>query len=139
MQIIVFELGGERYAVETSQVKGINKMIELTPVPCAPSYIEGLINLRGSVISVFNPYIILNISNGMSQSNNIIIIDVKDETIGMLVDRVTEVVDIDGSLVKNVSISKDDDVKYIKGTANMGDYLVTLIDINLMLDEKIAS
>ena len=52
MQIVVFKLGDEHFAVETDRVQSINDIMSITKVPKAPSYIKGLINLRGSIKSL---------------------------------------------------------------------------------------
>ena len=52
MQIVVFKLGDEHFAVETDRVQGINDIMSITRVPKAPKYIKGLINLRGSIKSL---------------------------------------------------------------------------------------
>ena len=52
MQIVVFKLGDEHFAVETEKVQSINDMMSVTKVPKAPNYIKGLINLRGNIKSL---------------------------------------------------------------------------------------
>jgi purine-binding chemotaxis protein CheW len=134
MQIVIFELGGEKYAIETSNVQGINKMIDITEVPCAPGYIKGLINLRGSIITIVDPYVVLGIEDKAGKRENIMIVGAGGENTGIIVDRVVEVIDIDDRAVKNVSMSKNDDNGCLKGVINLEDYLVTLIDASLLLN-----
>ncbi|HBM75103.1 MAG TPA: chemotaxis protein CheW [Clostridiaceae bacterium] len=136
MQIIIFQLGSEQYGIETSKVQSIDKIKDITKVPCAPDYIKGLINLRGSIVTVYDPYVLLGIENKDRNIENILIIEVNDEQIGMLVDKVIEVVEIDNAMVKDVSASKGDAKSYIKGTIKMEDFLVTLIDINELLNAE---
>lgn len=133
MQVLVFELANEKYAVETQNIQSIDKITSMTKVPCAPDYIKGLINLRGSIISIFDPYIKLGIKNTSRDFESILIIKNDDEQIGMVVDRVVEVAEIDPQNIKNVSLSKDDEKNYILGTVNMGDYLVTMINVQDLL------
>ncbi|KPU44656.1 chemotaxis protein CheW [Oxobacter pfennigii] len=137
MQIVVFQLGEEKYAIETSKVQGIEKMANITKVPRAHQSIKGLINLRGSIISVIDPYEILGISAKERLSENIIIIDIESEILGIIVDKVAEVVEIENHHIKNVSISKGSEDLYIKGTINMGDHLVTLINIEALLNIEV--
>jgi purine-binding chemotaxis protein CheW len=133
MQIVVFELGGEKYAIETTEIQGIDKITDVTPVPLAPGHIKGLINLRGSIISVVDPYVILGIDSEHSSIENIIIIETDTEVLGIIVDKVSEVIDIDSKLLKNIDVFNEDERSYLKGTINMGEYLVTLIDIKVLL------
>lgn len=134
MQIVIFELCGEKYAIETSRIQGIDKMMTITKVPCASQSIKGLVNLRGSIISVVDPYIILGISDKDKKAENILIVETEDEILGIIVDKVEEVVDIDNNLVKNISVSKHDDKDYLRGTINMGDYIVTLINVDALVN-----
>lgn len=133
MQILIFEIGNEKYAIETSAVQGIDKMMDITKVPRAPECIKGLVNLRGNIISVYDISIILGLSGRKTASENILIIKTDDEQLGIIVDRVVEVIEVDANLAKNISLPKEDDRNYIKGTMNMENYLVTLIDIGLLL------
>jgi purine-binding chemotaxis protein CheW len=133
MQIIIFEIGQEKYAIDTLKVQGIDKIMDITLVPCAPKHIKGLVNLRGNIISVYDPYVILNAAREQENFENILIIETDDEQLGIIVDKVVEVVDMDVSMVKNIAVSREDDKEYIKGTINMGDSIVTLIDIDNML------
>lgn len=133
MQIIIFEIGQEKYAIDTLKVQGIDKIMDITSVPCAPKQVKGLVNLRGNIISVYDPYVILNVERTQENFENILIIETDDEQLGIIVDKVVEVVDMDASMVKNISVSRDDEKEYIKGTINMGDSIVTLIDIDNML------
>lgn len=136
MQIVVFKLGEEKYAIDTSKVQVINKMMDITTVPGAPEYIRGLINLRGSIITVVDPYIKLGIDIEGKTCENIIILETEDEVIGILVDKVTEVIEIDKEELKNISSSKEDDRNYIKGTINLNGNIITLIDVDVLLDTK---
>jgi len=134
MQVVIFELGEEKYAIETSGVQGIDKMMDITMVPCAPLYIKGLVNLRGNIITVYDPHIILGNNSINKNSENILIIETENELLGIMVDKVTEIVDIDSSMIKNISASKEDDRMYIKGTLNIEDYIITLIDVTALLN-----
>lgn len=136
MQIVIFNLGGEKYAVETSRVQGIDKMMDITKVPCADKSIKGLVNLRGNIISILDPYVILGIEDGDQTPENIIIMETEEELLGIIVDKVAEVVEIDSRSIEDISTSREDDRKYIEGTVNMGDYLVTLINIHALLSTK---
>ena len=81
MQYVVFKLGEEHFAVETAKILSINDMMKITPVPKAPAHIKGLINLRGSIKSLVDIHLLLNIEPHENQ-NNIIILKVNEE-IGM--------------------------------------------------------
>lgn len=133
MQIVVFKLGDEHFAVETDRVQSINDIMSITRVPKAPKYIKGLINLRGSIKSLVDLNLLLNVSHENEQ-NNIIILTVEDEEIGILVDEVEEVLDIDEKSIQKLDKDNDKNQPYIKGILNYEDKLLTIIDIDKLLN-----
>jgi len=132
MQIVVFKLGEEHFAVETEKVQSINDTMGITIVPKAPRYIKGLINLRGSIKSLVDINLLLNVTPGKEQ-NNIIILTVKDEEIGITVDEVEEVLDIDEKSIQKLDKESDKEQPYIKGILNYDEKLLTIIDIDKLL------
>ena len=133
MQIVVFKLGDEHFAVETDRVQCINDIMSITKVPKAPSYIKGLINLRGSIKSLVDLNLLLDVNHGNEQ-NSIIILTVEDEEIGISVDEVEEVLDIDEKNIQKLDKDNDKAQPYIKGILNYEDKLLTIIDIDKLLN-----
>lgn len=131
MQIVVFKLGEEYFAVKTEKVQSINDIMSITKVPNSPDYIKGLINLRGSIKSLVDINLLLNIKHNEIQEN-IIILDVNGEEIGISVDRVEEVVSIDDKELKE--FKREENEEYIKGIINYEDKLLTVIDIEKLLN-----
>lgn len=133
MQIVVFKLGDEHFAVETDRVQSINDIMSITRVPKAPKYIKGLINLRGSIKSLVDLNLLLNV-NHENEQNNIIILTVEDEEIGILVDEVEEVLDIEEKSIQKLDKDFDKTQPYLKGILNYEDKLLTIIDIDKILN-----
>lgn len=131
MQIVVFKIGDEQFAVETSKVQSIADMMKITAVPKAPSHIKGLINLRGSIISLLDINLLLNISFSGNDQMNIIILKVEEELVGISVDQVDEVLEIDETDLQKIEGDKAQ--YYIKGIVQLNTRLVTLIDIDKLL------
>lgn len=131
MQVVVFKIGDEQFAVETSKVQSINDIMEITKVPKAPSHIKGLINLRGNIISLMDINLLLDIEKGNSEQNNIIILEAQDELVGVTVDQVDEVLDIEEEMIEK--LDSDRKKAFIKGVINFKDRIVTLIDIDKLL------
>lgn len=131
MQIVVFKLGQEHFGVETEKVQGINDMMQITMVPKAPKYIKGLINLRGMIKSLVDINLLLNLETNNEQ-NNIIILKVEDEEVGISVDEVEEVLDIDEKDIQKVENNKSS--QYVKGIVNNSGRLLTIIDIDNLLN-----
>lgn len=131
MQVVIFKLNDEQFAVETSKVQSINDMMEVTKVPKAPEYIKGLINLRGNVISLLDINLILKIEKTENAQKNIIILEMQDELVGIAVDEVDEVLEInENNIEKN---DEDKEKSYLKGVINLKNRIITLIDIDNLI------
>jgi len=90
--IVIFCIGNEKFALTTDEVKSIEELQEIIPVPRAPAYIAGLINLRGAVIPVMD--VRKRLTSGDVQTGRdtvILVVEHQDESIGLIVDRVESV------------------------------------------------
>lgn len=132
MQFVVFKLGEEDFAIETSKILSINDMMAITKVPKAPSYIKGLINLRGSIKSLVDINLLLNIKSHKEQ-NNIIILKVDEEEIGITVDEVEEVLEIGEEKLQKFETQNTE--AYIKGIVNLNGKILTIIDIEKLINQ----
>ncbi|MEG0132536.1 MAG: chemotaxis protein CheW [Clostridium sp.] len=131
MQVVVFTIGDERFAVETSKVQGINGLMKITTVPKSEKYIKGLINLRGSILSVLDINLILGMKKSDESNNNIIVLEINGEQVGITVDHVEEVMNVDEETIKKVH--EDKERPFIKGVLNIGNQIITMIDIDKLL------
>lgn len=132
MQFVIFKLGEEHFAVETDKILSINDMMAITKVPNAPYYIKGLINLRGSIKSLVDINLLLNMKPNKEQ-NNIIILKVDDEEIGITVDEVEEVMDIEENKIQKLETYNS--ASYIKGIIDLEGKLLTVIEIEKLLNQ----
>ena len=131
MQVVIFRLNNEQFAVETAKVQSINNSMEITKVPKAPAYIKGLINLRGNVISLLDINLLMDIPRAEISENSILILEMEDELVGITVDQVDEVLDVEENAIEKIN---DEGKKvYIEGIINFKDSIVTLIDIDKLL------
>jgi len=131
MQVVVFKVNEEQFAVEASKVQSINDMMEITKVPKSDEYIKGLINLRGNIISLLDINLLLDIEKSTCEQENIIILNLQEESVGVTVDQVDEVLEIEEALIEK--IENDRNKIYIKGVINFKDRIVTLIDIEKLI------
>ncbi len=131
MQVVVFKVNEEQFAVEASIVQSINDMMEITKVPKSAKYIKGLINLRGTIISLLDINLLLDIEKGQGSQENIIILNLQEESVGVTVDQVDEVLEIEEDLIEKVETDRNK--TYIKGVINFKDRIVTLIDIGKLI------
>jgi len=131
VQVVVFNIGDEQFAVETSKVQSINDLMKITKVPKAPEYIKGLINLRGNILSILDINLLLNMNLSNENNDNIIILKLEEELVGITVDAVDEVMEFTEDQLEKVY--NDMDRPYIKGVINLKDRIITLIDIDKLL------
>ncbi|WP_291572644.1 chemotaxis protein CheW [Clostridium sp. UBA4548] len=131
MQVVVFDIGNEQFAVETSKVQSINDLMEITKVPKAQNYIKGLINLRGNIITILDINLLLGMINTDARNDNIIILKLEEELVGITVDAVDEVIEFDEEKLEK--IYNDMDKPYNKGIINLKERIITLIDFDKLL------
>ncbi|MDU1414037.1 MAG: chemotaxis protein CheW [Clostridium sp.] len=131
MQVVVFTIGEEKFAVETSKVQGINGLMKITKVPKAQPYIKGLINLRGSILTVLDINLLLGMNISDENNNNVIVLEMAGEEVGITVDSVEEVMNIEDDMV--TKIMEDKDKPFIKGIINLNDRIITMIEIDKLL------
>ncbi len=103
-QLVVFNLGLEEYAINISCAEEIIRIPKFTKIPNVPSFIEGVINLRGKIISVFD----LKKRFGLSQcerstDSRLLILELDDMKVGIIVDDVSEVIRIDEQSIQNLN------------------------------------
>lgn len=141
-QYVIFLVQDEEFAVDIAEVKEIVRVMDFTKVPDSPDYIKGIINLRGQVITVidtskkFN----LNHSNHGSDKARIIIFEDNQQTWGMLVDEVPEVLRVQKDQIKESPdlLKSKVDKKIIKGLVSLEDRLLLLLDLkNVMQDNDL--
>ncbi len=131
MQIVIFTLGNEKFALETQLIDGIEKVLNITRVPNTQGYIKGLANLRGNIITIIDLKKYLRMDNIMNEEN-VIILQADDERIGLMVDSVHEVIEITDDMLEK----SGDNVEYIKGIVNFKEYIVTLLEGEKLLSRR---
>jgi len=138
LQLVTFTLGGEEYAVDILKVQEINRMKEITRVPNAPYYVEGVINLRGKVIPVVSLRKFFGLPEEEERSKQkIMIMDIQGTTIGLIVDTVSEVLRISSSIVEPPpSMTYSVSTEFISGIAKLEDRLIILLDMDKLIGKE---
>ncbi len=137
-QLVIFELGNENFGIDIASVEGIVKLQEITKIPQAPSYMEGITNHRGSVL----PVIDLHKRFGMvvsEQSNEtrIVVANMGEIKIGMIVSAVSEVLTIDDSVIEPPPpMISNINSEFITGVAKIDTRLVILLDLAKVLSTE---
>jgi purine-binding chemotaxis protein CheW len=137
LQFVTFLIAGETYGVSVHKVQSINEMLEITYVPHSSSYMEGVINLRGSVVPVINMRKKFNISvKEYDLFTVILIVEVKDRLVGMIVDSVSDVVSIPVSgIQKDIQFSAKVDADSIEGIGKLEDDLIIILNVEHFFDD----
>ena len=134
-QLVVFQLGAELYGVEISRVHEIIRLQSVTKVPRAPSFVEGVINLRGKVIPVVDLRRRFGLpTSDHTRASRIVVVEIGDQVVGVVVDGVSEVLRVNGATVEPPSpVVAGIDSEYIHGIAKLSDRLVILLDLDRVL------
>ncbi len=141
LQWVTFQVDKETFGVNVLQVQEVLKFTEITPVPGAPSYVLGIINLRGNVVTVIDIRSRFGLPpKEVDDVSRIIFAEAHGHIIGMLVDNVTEVVNMQRSEIETQpGVSKDSGGSYIEGVYSTDERILTLIDVEkLFPDEELS-
>ena len=128
---LTFYLGNEQYGIAIDKIKEIIAMMKITNVPNIPSYMRGVINLRGSIIPVVDTRLRFNMEHREADMNTtIIIVEVEKVSIGFIVDRVEEVSSIDSSnLSEPPKFGNNIDTDFICSVAQIENQVVMILDV----------
>lgn len=137
-QCVTFRLDYEIYGINVMSVQEVLRVTDIAPVPGAPSYVIGIINLRGNVVTVIDTRMRFGLqSKEMDDSTRIVIIEAENQTVGIVVDNVSEVVDIYANEIETApNVGNDDTAKYIEGVVSRNDELLILVDLNRLLSDE---
>ncbi len=138
MQWVTFRLGDEKYGINVMQVQEVLRITEIAPVPGSPSYVLGIINLRGNVVTVIDTRNRFGLmSKETDDSSRVVIIETEDHIIGILVDSVAEVVELRASEMENApNVGNEESSKYIQGVTSTENELLILVDLNKFLSDE---
>lgn len=138
LQFVVFKLGREEYGVNIMQVQEIGPYQEPVKVPNTPDFVEGVMNLRGSVIPVLSLKKRFNIpGQELTENTRSIVINFGSKQIAFIVDDASEVLTLDTAEIQETpEIIAGVDRKYITGIGKKGDRLLIILDLSFLLDER---
>ncbi|MFW5971996.1 MAG: chemotaxis protein CheW [Bacillota bacterium] len=138
LQFIVFSLMGEKFGVDVKQIKQIIPTTEYTHIPNSPEFIRGVINLRGEIIPIVDLRRRLSLDEDeVDDDAKIIIVELQNNSIGMQVDSVSEMIRIyEDDISAPPKIVKGINSQYLKGVGKVNDKLLILIDLNKILTNQ---
>ncbi|NLB77843.1 MAG: chemotaxis protein CheW [Clostridiaceae bacterium] len=134
-QLVKFNIDDEAFGIDIKQIFQILKPQEIFKVPNTPPFIEGLINLRGKVMTVFNLRKRFNLPEKENDDNTkILIIRMDDYLLGFTVDSVSEIVRVqEEDIVETPPTITDFDKRFLSGVAKVGEKLILLLDLQKIL------
>ncbi len=137
IQLVNFRLRDENFGVDISAVREIIRVADITHIPQAPSFIYGVTNLRGQVIAVIDLARQFGLApqQDLPETARIVVIEIKGQTVGMLVDEVPEVLKIADENIEPTPEVIQTEVRtdYIKGVGKLDNRLVILLDLEKLL------
>jgi purine-binding chemotaxis protein CheW len=134
-QFLTFLLQGEEYGIEILRVQEIKGITKVRPIPNAPRYVKGVVNLRGTVVPILD----LRSRFGMSdaeynQFTVIIMVSVGAKVVGLVVDAVSDVLNITGDAIEDTpEIGGEVDTSFFRGMGKVGEKLVLLLNVDKLL------
>jgi len=132
-QLVIFELTNQLYALPIQETQEIIRMTGITMVPNSKEYVEGIINLRGSVVPVINLHRRLGLTEREhDDSTRIIVVEYNGQKVGMIVDNVQEVGNYSGDEIEPPSVAGDG-VEYLSGVVKKGEELWLLLNLGKVL------
>jgi purine-binding chemotaxis protein CheW len=137
-QWVTFFLDNEKYGIKVMQVQEVLRMTDIAPVPGAPHYVLGIINLRGNVVTVIDSRKRFGLlDKEPDDATRIVIIESGDNVVGILVDSVAEVVDLRASEIESApNVGTDESSKYIQGVSSQDKELLILVDVDKLLTDE---
>jgi purine-binding chemotaxis protein CheW len=148
VEVVEFILGGERYALDIHLVREIVEMLQITPIPRAPHYISGVVNLRGEITNIMNLNSMLGLKNHDLRDNQKIIVLVPEavsgSNVGIIVDDVIGVLQVAEANVERLGEGLASEVSgFVKGIIKIkrdeadkkSTYLIIWIDMQKVIEE----
>jgi len=138
LQLVTFRLGNEEFGIDIRKVQEINRMIDITKIPNAPPYVEGVVNLRGKII----PIVSLRTKLGLGEADRdkatrIMVVEIEGSILGFIVDSVSEVLRIqDPTIEAPPSVTGSNDSAYIEGVINLSDRILILLDLSVLFGDR---
>ncbi|PKQ27674.1 MAG: chemotaxis protein CheW [Candidatus Anoxymicrobium japonicum] len=138
MQLVAFKVGKEEFGVDVLKVEGVISLVDITRMPRAPQFVEGVINLRGQIIAVVNLASRLGIeASERGSASRIVVVEAGEVKVGLIVDS-PEVININKDDVEASPTLTAGDVEssLIRGVVKIEERLLILLDVDGVLSEE---
>lgn len=139
-ELIAFRIANQEFCVDIMQVREIRGWTQCTPLPRTPSYMKGVINLRGAVLPIVDMGARLGLAATETSARNVImVVTVGGRTLGLLVEAVSDIIEVSDDMVQPTPDVACDQVKtFVKGLFAIEGRMVSLISLDRVLPEMEA-
>ncbi|MCH4091024.1 chemotaxis protein CheW [Acetobacter sp.] len=140
-KVISFNVGEQEYCVDILRVREIRGWTEATPLPGTPRCIKGVINLRGIIVPVIDMCELLHVSHHDSSDRNVVmVIDVDGKTAGLLVSKVSDILDITAEMVQDVPVSSTDEIDpLVSGLIAFDGRMIGFLQLSVVAEQALES
>lgn len=137
LQYVTFHLDDETYGINVMQIQEVLRYTEIAPVPGAPDYVLGIINLRGNVVTVIDTRRRFGLMDAdVTEATRIVVMESENQVMGVLVDSVAEVMYLKASEIETApNVGNEESAKFIQGVCNKNGELIILVEFEKMLTD----
>ncbi|MAF76848.1 MAG: chemotaxis protein CheW [Halobacteriovoraceae bacterium] len=138
-QLCGFKIMDGQYAIPVLEVQEVVKPQKVTPVPLGPDYVDGLINLRGQIVTAINLRVLFGLPRNEDENQDYMNIIVRwgDGLYALVVDEIMDVMDIENTTFEETPDMIEEDIKkYIRGVFKLENELLSLLSLEMLLDIK---
>ncbi len=138
LQLVGFKIDSEEFAINILIVQEIIKLLKITKVPNAPNFVEGVVNIRGRIIPIINLRSIIQLpQKEFDNKTRIIVVEIANNTVGFIVDAVTEVLRIPLEITEAPpELTTDINSDFINSVAKIDDRILLLLDIDKIISHS---
>ena len=135
-EFLTFTLGDEEYGIDILKVQEIRGYEKVTHIVNAPSFIKGVINLRGTIVPIIDLRLKFNLGSAeYTPFTVVIILNLQERVVGVVVDSVSDVIELEVEEIREAPpLSADLDTRYIRGLATLNERMVILMDIEGLMN-----
>ena len=137
LQLVSFVIENEEFGIDILRVQEIIRPVAITRVPNAPTFVEGVINLRGRIVPIVDLRKRFGLPERAHDKNTrIVVVELDEKVVGFVMDAVKEVIRVDRSVIEPPpDLTTGIDTSYIKGVAKLEDRLLILLELDEVLNE----
>jgi purine-binding chemotaxis protein CheW len=136
-QLCGFKVGNDNFAFSVLQVQEVIRELEVTPIPLAPSYIKGLMNLRGQIVTSISLRELFGLKDEKLEGRMNIIVQFADDLYAIEVDEISDVLEVEETIFEptpeNITMSMR---QFISGVYKLKEYLLIVLDIDKLITER---